>query len=258
MLKTVLSPIAKDLESVYGLLKEESLLVSSRTGGIDGLEYLSADTALRPSLVILSSRIYGGDSKKTTVLAVVMQLIYLAAKVHGDVSEDEMLSGGKGGGYRRQDRFSILLGDYFYSRASVIMLESEITGMLQVLAEIVSQIQEGRILKSKLSGFGPEAKMFYDIIRKETAELFAGCCLLGASLAGAGTEEQETMRSFGENFGMAFALAELGVAAEQIAFYVDRALKGLLSAPARPEKVVLEQLANMLSCGGANMQRMVG
>jgi len=259
MLRTILDPIKEDLENASCLFREEFPPIIGRAGDLTGLEHLSVDKAIRPALVILSSRIYGGNPEKTAVLAVVFQFIYLASKVQDSFAEFEQpVSASEDCVHCEENRFSVLLGDYLYSKSAFILLESGITGMLRVLAEIVRQVHEGLILKNKITGFNPASKAFHDIIRKVTAELFAGCCLLGARLAGAAEEDQEIMRRFGQNFGMAFGLSELGAAVEQTTFYADKARECLLLAPARPEKVVLEQLVNMLSRGETNMRRMVG
>lgn len=258
MLRTILDPIAEDLENVNCLLGKEFPLIISQEGDLNCLEHLSVNTAIRPALVILSSRIYGGNPEKTAVLAAVFQFIYLASKVQENISQADPVVGSEGYGYRDEKGFSVLLGDYLYSKSTSILLDSGITGMLRVLAEIVCQVHEGLLLKEKLTGFNPASKAFHDIVRKETAELFAGCCLLGARLAGAYEEDQEIMSRFGQNLGMAFGLSELGAAVEQTAFYADKALEYLLLAPARPEKVVLEQLVDMLSGIETNIRRMVG
>jgi len=258
MLRTILDPIMEDLEYVYCLFRKEFSVIVGQTGDFTGLEYLSVNTAIRPALVILSSRIYGGNPEKTAILAVVFQLIYLASRVHSGISDSEPDSGSEGFGRRDENRFPVLLGDYLYGKSSSILLQSGITGMLRVLAEIVCQVHEGMILRKKLTGHNTASQAFHEIIRKETAELFAGCCLLGARLAGAPEEDQEIMRRFGQNFGMAYGLSEQGFAVEHAAYYADIAQRYLLLAPARPEKDVLDQMVNMFSGGKTTVRRMVG
>ncbi|MDF9406936.1 polyprenyl synthetase family protein [Pelotomaculum isophthalicicum JI] len=258
MLRTILGPIAADLENVYCILRKEFPLIIGQAGDLTRLEHLSVNTAIRPALVILSSRIYDGNPEKTAVLAAVFQFIYLASKVQENISKADPVVSSEISDYRDKKGFSVLLGDYLYSKSTFLLIESGITGMICAMAEIVCQVHEGLLFKEKLTGFNPASKAFHDIVRKETAELFAGCCLLGARLAGAVVEDQEIMRRFGLNLGMAFGLSELGVAVEQTSFYTENALEYLLLAPARPEKIVLEQLVNMLSGSETKIRRMVG
>jgi len=258
MLRTVLEPIAADLEKVYCLLRKEFPLIIGQAGDLTRPEHLSVNTAIRPALVILSSRICDGNPEKTTVLAAVFQFIYLASKVQENIPKADPAISNEISDYRDKKGFSVLLGDYLYSKSTFMLLKSGITGMICELAEIVCQVHEGLLFKEKLTGFSPASKAFREIIRKETAELFAGCCLLGARLAGASEKDQENLRCFGLNLGMAFGLSEQGAAVEKTAFYADKALGYLLLAPARPEKIVFEQMARMFSVSETNIRRMVG
>lgn len=259
MLSTILNSIAEDLENMHRLFDEKFSLIVNKIGDFSGSEDLSDSTELRPALMILSSRIYNGDPEKTTTLAVVILLMHMASKIQGAVSETEPVSLNSDSGSRTESRFFVLLGDYYYSLASSILLESGIKGMQPVLAEMAAQVNEGLVLKNKYHpDFNSTSEVLPDIVRKEIAEFFAGCALLGARLAEAAEEEQENMRCFGLNFGMVFGLSELCVSAEQIGYYANKARDYLLQIPDRPERLALEQLLDVLSRDNkADMRRLV-
>lgn len=258
MLETILKPIAEDLETTNNLLKNEFTYITKRTGNISGVEHLLIKTSLRPALVILSSRIFGGNPEKTAVLAVVFQFLYFSSKVHDLFTNEEPLPGIKGSGQMSGDRFYILLGDYFHSRASVILQGSGIRGMTTSLTDIVCQMQEARIQKRVMPGYNTIAQTSHTIIRKESAELLAGCCALGARLAGASADEQENMASYGRNLGMALKLSKENDSLEEAAHYLDKAREALFKIPAQPERAVLEQLIKMVTDSGIKAQRLVG
>jgi len=257
MLSGILQLIREDLENVYSLIEKELSGKVSQGGNFASLECSSADMIIRPALVILSSRIYDGDPGKTAVLAGAFQLAYMASRMHGSISEDGSDLTRHGPAMRDEVQLPILMGDYLYSKAYMILFEAGITGMLGVLAEIICQVNEGGILRKKLGGHKPVPQMFREIIRKETGEFFGGCCRLGACLAGAPEEDQESMRLFGQNLGMAYGLQEQGVSFEQTAVYTEKALKYLTPVPDRPEKKVLSQLVYMLSGGEAAVRMVV-
>jgi octaprenyl-diphosphate synthase len=190
---------------------------------------------------------HGGDSEKTAILTVVMQFIYLATRVHEALSGEESTLSIKGIGHFQDDRIAVLLGDYCYSRASVILIESGIKGMVRSVADMVCMIQEIRLNQSKMP----------NLDHKDTAELLAGCCALGAQLAGATVLEQERMGSFGRNLGMALGLSETGASQAQIACYIEQGKAALHHAPTGPERIILEQLIDMLPDSGAGI-RLVG
>jgi len=258
MLATILRPIEEDLNKVYDLMDREMAYITRHAGELHWFGQLPTRMALRPALVILSSGMYGGNPEQTRVLATVFQFIFLASYTHDSLSEDFAGVTAKENGISARDRFMILLGDFFYSRASVIILESGIKGMLSPLAEIVSLMQEGCIEKNRLAGDSLDPKKLRDAIRKETAELMAGCCRLGACLAGTTAEDQENMDTFGRNLGMAYGLSKMGAPIDQIVYYGDKGHKALQQMPLKPERIILEQLIKLISCGDVEMQRLVG
>lgn len=258
MLRTILEPIMEDLERVFSLIKKEYPAMIEQAGDDTGLEYLSVNKAIRPALVILSSRMYGGNPEKTASLAVVFQFIYLASRVHNSISESESGPGVYSCGLNDGNRFPVLLGDYLYGRSTSILLDSGINGMIRELAEIVCHVHEGMILRRQLAGRNPAVQLYHDIIRKETAELFAACCSLGARLAGAPEADQENIRCFGQNLGMAYGMSKQGMAVKHVAYYAETAWKYLLLAPACTEKDILEKMVNIFSKSEIMARRMVG
>lgn len=258
MLETILKPITMDLEKANDLLKKEFAYMLKRTGNITGLEHFLVSVSLRPALVIVSSRIFGGNAEKTTILAAVMQFVYFASKVIDAISYDEPVPGIKGIGPLSGDRFKVLLGDYFHSRAAVILQESGIKGMIRPLADIICRMQEARIQKKMMPDGATDIQTYRNIIQKESAELIAGCCMLGARLAGASTEEQETMASYGCNLGMAIYFSERDGSPDLVAHYLDKAREALLLIPDQPEKVILAQLIEKVTDSGIKTQRLVG
>jgi len=248
----------EDLEYSKDLTKKEFAYVLKRTGDFTGLEHLLTKTSLGSVLVITSSRIFGGDAEKTAVLSVVMRFIYIASKVHDAITSDESVPVIKGCGQMNGDRFFVLLGDFFHSRASVILQESGIKGMVSSIADIVCRMQEARIQKRMITDYSADTQIFHGIIQREYAEIHSGCCMLGARLAGASAEEQEIMASFGRYLGMAISMTEEYNLPDQAAHYLVKARETLLSIPDRPERTILEQLVNMVADSGVKAQRMVG
>jgi len=257
MLSDILQLIREDLENVYSLIEKELSSKASQKVSFTNLECSSADMIIRPALVILSSRIYDGDPGKTAILAGAFQFAYMASKMHSSISEGGSDLTCHSPAMRDEVQLPILMGDYLYSKAHMILFEAGITGMLGVLAEIICQVNEGGILRKKLGGHKPVPQMFREIICKETGEFFGGCCRLGACLAGAPEEDQENMLRFGRNLGMAYGLQEQGASVEQTAVYTEKALKYLLPVPDRPEKKVLNQLVRMFSGGEAAVRMVV-
>ncbi len=256
MLANILQPIEKELQSVHKLIQSQLIIKAGYIGSFAHLEFSPINKTIRPALVILSSRVYGSNPEKTTVLASVFQFIYMASKVHEGISEDDSDYIRGDSDPRDGSQFPVLVGDFLFGKSFTFLCEADMLNMLRPLAEIVCQVHEGGIIRKKITGQDPPPKAFLEVIRKETAELFAGCCALGARLAGAPEEDQKIIRHFGQNVGMAYGLLEQGIAKEYAPVYLEEALNNLSFIPDKPEKNILEKIVRGLSGQGSALRRM--
>ncbi|MCL6634272.1 MAG: polyprenyl synthetase family protein [Peptococcaceae bacterium] len=226
-------------------------------GSFAHLEFSFVNKTIRPALVILSSRIYGCDPWKATVLASVFQFIYMASSVHQGISENDSDYIRGDSDPRDGSQFPVLVGDYLYGKFFTFLCDAGIINLLHPLAEIICQIHEGGIIRKKIAGQSLSSQLYQEVVRKETAELFAGCCAMGARLTGAPEGDQKLLRRFGRNLGMAYGLLEEGAPPEYTASFLEAALENLLMLPDKPERTVLRQLVHSLSPSGLVARRMV-
>jgi len=258
MLSHILEPIEKELYSVHKLIKEQLSIKAGYVGLFAHLELSYINKTIRPALVILSSRIYGCNPAKAVALASVFQFIYMASKVHEGIPENDSDYIRGDSDPRDGSQFPVLVGDYLYGKFFSFLCDADIINLLQPMAEIICQIHEGGILRKKVNGQNPSSQAFREVVRKETAELFAGCCALSARLAGAPEKDQELMGRFGQNLGMAYGLMEQDTPSKEYAsVYLKEALNSLSLIPEKPERTVLEQLAHNLFGHGLSGRRMV-
>ena len=257
MLKEILRPIENELQAVNKLVERELYIKSAHIGKFAHLESSYNERVIRPALVILSSRIYGLIEYKAVALAGVFQFIHMASRVHGSIPE-------KDSDYIREDldprdgsQFPVLVGDYLYGKFFSFLYHSGMINYLGPLADIICQIHEGGILKNKITGKYTSTDACREVVRKETAELFAGCCAMGARHAAASEKDQGIMQRFGLNIGMAAGLMERGADAKYVAAYLKDARSGLKGVPETPEKAVLELIIKNLSEHNKDNRRMV-
>jgi octaprenyl-diphosphate synthase len=70
-------------------------------------------------------------------------------------------------------------------------------------------MSEGELLQMEKSRkLNIDEAVYFEIIRQKTASLFAACCQVGATSAGATPEQVEQMRLFGEKIGIAFQIKD--------------------------------------------------
>ncbi len=257
MLSHIIEQIEQDLALVHNMVEEHLKIKAGYLGSFTNLELSPVNRNIRPALVILSSRIYGNVSEKTMVLASVFQFIYMAANVQRSVSESDTESFGIPEDPGSGSQFPVLVGDYLYGKFFTLLSEAGMLNLLSPIAEIICNTHEGGIMKQKIKLQASPAKALRESIQKESAELFGGCCSLGAQLAGATAADQKTMKRFGKSLGMAYGLLEEGMKPEYITPYLLEAKEALNLIPCKPERLWLEKLICNLSGKGLDACRMV-
>jgi len=204
------------------------------------LKMLDIDMIIRPAMVISSSRMFYGPKKKTISLAALIQLIFVASRVHSLVAEEKEI---KMSSLWRQ--YLVLVGDYIYSRSYKLMYDTGLNCFLDQMAAIIDKMNDGGIV----AALNPAAKI--EIIRKETAELFGGACSMGAALGQSTKQEQELLRAFGHTAGMVYGMNERAFKYEEIREYMDEAFNILSNLPDSPQRELMEQL--LYVCAGRKL-----
>ncbi len=254
MLREILRPIEGDLQSVQDKIQKNLLSRAGCVGSFAHLEVSYLNQVIRPALVILAGRLFNYSAEKTIMLAGIFQFIYMASQIHAGISDSDSDENKNYG-----SKFPVLVGDYLYGKFFTFLCDAGIIRFLQPLAEIICSINEGRILKQNAGGaYDTHPLIFKEIISKEMATLFAGCCRLGACLSSAEEENQKYLYRFGFNLGVAYGMMEQGDPFKQGNNFFHCALAELERVPAKPERDVLAELVRFLSGNGVASRRLVG
>ncbi len=257
MLRGIIRPIENELHTVNNIVGKEMFIGSAHIGGYAHLEFSYNDQVIRPALVLLSSRIYGYSGEKAPCLASVFQFTHMASVAHKFIPEKDTDYIREDSDPRDGSQFPILAGDYLYGKAFSFLYNAGMSNFVGPIAEIVCRIHEGGILKNRIKGNNPASKTYNEVVRKETAELFSGCTVMGARLAGASAEQQEIMGRLGMNMGMATGIMERGAAAKFAAVYLEEAMDALRQIPDLEERNILEQIIQNLANHNIFERRMV-
>ncbi len=170
----------------------------------------SGGKRLRPLITLATARQYGYGGKEHLKLAAAVEFIHTATLLHDDVVD--------GSGMRRGrpaantvwgNKPSILVGDFLFSRAFQLMVETGSTAVLAVLANASAVIAEGEVMQLLSSkNLAISEADYLKVICAKTAELFAAAAEAGALIAGAGEAHAQAMRAYGRNLGIAFQLVD--------------------------------------------------
>ena len=165
---------------------------------------------MRPILTLLVSKCYGIVPDKTYHLAAAVELLHQGSLIHDDVvDESEQRRGRRSANAAFDNRMAVLLGDYVVSMALQQITSTADTRCFDVLSRLIGILSEGEINQLKALDFETLSEdVYFDIISKKTAILFASCTELSAILSGASASDTEAFRQYGHIAGLCFQIMD--------------------------------------------------
>jgi octaprenyl-diphosphate synthase len=165
---------------------------------------------LRPVLLLLVCGALGYTGSDRHDMAAVVEFIHTATLLHDDVVDESTLRRGRP---TANESFgnpaSVLVGDFLYSRAFQMMVETNHMRVLATLAEATNVIAEGEVMQLMNmhdASLTPDAYLY--VIESKTAKLFEASSRLGAILAGSTPEIEHACAAYGAALGTAFQLID--------------------------------------------------
>ena len=172
----------------------------------------SGGKRLRPALFLLVA--HGGaafDRARAMPIAIALELIHTASLVHDDViDEADTRRGAETTNAKWGNQVAILSGDYLFARAFKLVAEGNYDAeVYSKLADLVGTLSEGEILQDHTAYQVPENQnVYYERIRKKTADFLRICCELGGMIGGMSSADTERMALYGHAIGMAFQITD--------------------------------------------------
>ncbi len=165
---------------------------------------------IRPMFVFLSAALFGEIKESSYRAASLIELMHTATLVHDDVVDDSNERRGfLSVNALWKNKIAVLVGDYILTKGLLLTLDNNDFELLKIVSEAVREMSEGELLQiKKARNLDIKEDIYFEIIRKKTASLFASCCACGASSAGADDKHIKLMHNFGEMVGIAFQIKD--------------------------------------------------
>jgi octaprenyl-diphosphate synthase len=177
--------IQKELNLVKKLIKNE--IIEEKTIS-DLYKYIfnSNGKKLRAKLSLISSSLNKRKNHKRLKLAAVIELLHTATLIHDDVvDESQTRRGIKSVNNIWSNAHGVLIGDYIYSKAFILMVEIGETIILQELANATNDISKGELIQlDALQNTRISLEDLKAISYFKTGRLFEASAKTGAILAG--------------------------------------------------------------------------
>ncbi len=165
---------------------------------------------LRPMLTLAAARICNYQGPFHVHLAATVEFIHTATLLHDDVVDESAQRRGRPTANLLWDnKSSVLVGDYLFSRSFQLMVETGNLRVLDILANASATIAEGEVLQlTAAQDLATDEAVYLQVVRGKTAALFAAACEVGGVIAGAAVPVTRALHDYGDALGIAFQIAD--------------------------------------------------
>ena len=165
---------------------------------------------MRPMLTLLMAKLCGEIKDSTYDVAISLELLHTASLVHDDVvDESDKRRGQSSVNAIYDNKVSVLVGDYLLATS---LTNAAMTGdvrLVELVGRLGQELSEGEIIQlnnTNASNFSED--VYFEVIKKKTAALFATAAEAGAISVKSTDEMAEMSRQFGELIGISFQIKD--------------------------------------------------
>ncbi len=209
-IKTIQENIVQDLSKLNDIIKKALESNSTLMTQIVTKFLESKGKQIRPILVILSGRFFGGVNDKVLNAGAAIELLHNASLIHDDVIDESKERRGQPTINRIWDNhISVLVGDFFVSASLHCAVQTEnhqITAVLSRLGRELSLGEMNQIDNARQHNI--DENTYFDIIKHKTASLFKCCVEVSGHVNNANEKELEDLMKFTELLGLCFQIKD--------------------------------------------------
>ncbi len=165
---------------------------------------------LRPMLTLAAAELCGYDGPYAVHLAATVEFIHTATLLHDDVVDESAQRRGRPTANLLWDnKSSVLVGDYLFSRSFQLMVETGSLRVLDILANASATIAEGEVLQlTAAQDLATDEAVYLQVVRGKTAALFSAATEVGGVIANAPEEQVQALFDYGDALGIAFQIVD--------------------------------------------------
>jgi octaprenyl-diphosphate synthase len=178
---------------------------------------------LRPMLTLAAARLCGYKGPYHVHLAATVEFIHTATLLHDDVVDESAKRRGRPTANLLWDnKSSVLVGDYLFSRSFQLMVETGSLRVLDILANASATIAEGEVLQlTAAQDLATTEEIYLQVVRGKTAALFSAATEVGGVIAGQEDAICQALFDYGDALGIAFQMVD-----DLLDFWGDSATTG--------------------------------
>ena len=204
-----INSLQKEVKIVKRLIKDE-VIAEKNISDLYKYIFKSDGKRLRAKLSLITSSLNKRINKKRLKLAAVIELLHTATLVHDDVvDESQTRRGIKSVNTLWSNAHGVLIGDYIYSKAFILMVEIAEPKILYELANATNDISKGELIQlDALNNVSIDLKQLEAISYYKTGRLFEASAKTGAILSSGDRNFVSNVSKCAKNLGVLFQIKD--------------------------------------------------
>tara|TARA_Y100000768_G_scaffold158466_1_gene118303 strand:+ start:60 stop:1004 length:945 start_codon:yes stop_codon:yes gene_type:complete len=204
---TINIDISKELKTVERLIKSD-INKEKTISGLYNYIFKSNGKKIRSRLNLIASSLKENNNRYK--LASIIELLHTATLVHDDVVDNASTRrGNKSVNNLWSNSHGVLIGDYIYSKAFMLMVEIGKKDILSELADATNDISQGELIQlDAISNIKISLNKLKKISYFKTGRLFEASAKTGAILAGANKNYIKNISESAKNIGILFQIKD--------------------------------------------------
>ena len=209
-LEQIKLPVSAEFE-VFKLMFDSSLQSSDPLLG-EVIRFIKQRKGkmMRPILALLMAKLHGEIVDSTYYAAISLELLHTASLVHDDVvDESDRRRGQSSVNAVYDNKISVLVGDYLLATSLTNAAKTGDIRLVNLVGRLGQRLSEGEIIQlsnTNASDFSED--VYFEVIRKKTAALFAAAAEAGVISVKSSDEKAKNAALFGELLGIAFQIKD--------------------------------------------------
>jgi octaprenyl-diphosphate synthase len=167
---------------------------------------------MRPILTLLAAKLAGGGEINDRVIysAATFEFFHTASLVHDDiVDESDERRGQESVNNAYGNKVAVLVGDFILANSLLCASKTGQTQLIGIISRAAQDLADGELLQlNNVSNEDITEDVYFQIIRRKTAALFAACAEAGALAVSSDENTCQLFREFGENIGICFQIRD--------------------------------------------------
>ena len=212
-----------NIQDIKNLLKDDLIIIDKQLKNLSKNQsqliirvveniFSGGGKRIRPILHILTGKLLQEQALNSNFyyLGAAIELIHCATLLHDDVIDNSDLRRGKKTANNIFDnKAAILVGDFLFAESFKLMVKTNSTKALNILATASSLISQGEVKQLELKKQDFISKQeYFSVIEAKTAILFAAATESAACLAAQDEQICKNLKEFGLNLGLAFQIID--------------------------------------------------